>query len=112
MRRSGSASAAVDLPGTATSHRRAVPDVQNALKRDGRDWNYFKELIFCRCMDGPETGGSRLAAVVVILVALFGVAIGSKWLIVMTEWGIWAVLASLIIIALGFVVANWRVKSK
>jgi hypothetical protein len=63
-------------------------------------------------MDRPETGGSRLAAVVVILVALFGVAIGSKWLIVMTDWGIWAVLASLIIIALGFVVANWRVKSK
>jgi hypothetical protein len=92
--------------------RRAVPDVQNALKRGGRDWNYFKELIFCRRMDRPETGGSRLAAVVVILVALFGVAIGSKWLIVMTDWGIWAVLASLIIIALGFVVANWRVKSK
>ncbi len=63
-------------------------------------------------MDGPETGWGRLAAVLVILVALFGVAIGSKWLIVMTEWGIWAVLASLIMIALGFVVANWRVKSK
>jgi hypothetical protein len=63
-------------------------------------------------MDGPETGGGRLAAVLVILVALFGVAMGSKWLIVMTEWGIWAVLASLIMIALGFVVANWRVKSK
>jgi hypothetical protein len=89
-----------------------VPDVQNALKRGGRDWNYFKELIFCRPMDVPETGGGRLAAVLVILVALFGVAMGSKWLIVTTEWGIWAVLASLIIIALGFVVANWRVKSK
>jgi hypothetical protein len=63
-------------------------------------------------MDGPETGGGRVAAVLVILVALFGVAMGSKWLIVMTEWGIWAVLASLFIIALGFVVANWRVKSK
>jgi hypothetical protein len=63
-------------------------------------------------MDGPETGGGRVAAVLVILVALFGVAMGSKWLIVKTEWGIWAVLASLFIIALGFVVANWRVKSK
>jgi hypothetical protein len=92
--------------------RRAVADVQNALKRGGRDWNYFKELIFCRRMYGPETGGSRVAAVLVILVALFGVAMGSKWLIVMTEWGIWVVLASLFIIALGFVVANWRVKSK
>jgi len=63
-------------------------------------------------MDGPKTGGGRLAAVLVILVVLFGVAIASKWLIVTVDWGIWAVLAALIIIALGFVIVNWREKSK
>ena len=85
---------------------------KNALKGGARDWNYPGELIFCPSMDRPMTGGVRLAAVLVILVVLFGVAVSSKWLIVTTDWGIWAVLASLIIIALGFVIANWLGKSK
>lgn len=59
----------------------------------------------------PETGGGKLAAALVMLVALFGIAVGSKWLIVMTNWGIWVFLISLLIIALGFVIANWRGRS-
>jgi hypothetical protein len=63
-------------------------------------------------MGGLETGGGRLAAGIVTLVVLFAAAWGSKWLIVTTSWGIWAVLAALAIIALGFVLVNWRGKSK
>ena len=63
-------------------------------------------------MDGLKTGGGRLAAGIVTLVVLFAAAWGSKWLIVTTSWGIWAVLAVLGIIALGFVLVNWRGKSK
>ena len=62
-------------------------------------------------MKVPETGGGKLAAGLVMLVALFGIAVGSKWLIVMTNWGIWVFLISLLIIALGFVIANWRGRS-
>ena len=63
-------------------------------------------------MDGLETGGGRLAAGIVTLAILYAAAWGSKWLIVTTNWGIWAVLAVLGIIALGFVLVNWRGKSK
>lgn len=87
-------------------------NIKNALKGDARDWNYPRELIFCLSMDGPDTGGGRLAAVLVILVVLFGIAVGSKWLIVTTDWGIGVFLTSLLLIALGLVVANWLGKSK
>ena len=63
-------------------------------------------------MGGLKTGGGRLAAGVMTLAVLFAAAWGSKWLIVTTSWGIWAVLAVLGIIALGFVLVNWRGKSK
>ena len=63
-------------------------------------------------MDGLGTLGGRLAAVVVTLAVLFAAAWGSKWLIVTTSWGIWAILIMLAIIGLGFVLKNWRGKSE
>ncbi len=63
-------------------------------------------------MGGPESVWGKLATTLVILVVLFGAAIGSKWLIVTTSWGIWAVLVALVIVGLGFVMANWRGRNK